>query len=76
MYAIRSYYAIIYASSKVLAFHKKHLKLEELQYQSIKSADEATTPKIYVVNLIVERGVICSILSNGITGKTWRNNFV
>ncbi len=48
---LQDFTPIIYASSKVLAFHKKHLKLEELQYQSIKSADEATTPKIYVVNL-------------------------
>lgn len=42
---------IIYASSKVLAHHRKNLQLEEFNYQSIRTADDAKTPKIYVVNL-------------------------
>jgi 4-hydroxythreonine-4-phosphate dehydrogenase len=42
---------IVYASSKVLAFHKKFLALEEFNYQSIRSADEATGSRVYVINL-------------------------
>lgn len=42
---------IIYASSKVLSFHKKNMKLEEFHYQSIRKADEANASKIYVINL-------------------------
>ncbi len=42
---------IIYGSSKVLAFHKKNLDLNEFNYQTVSSADEATGKKVFVVNL-------------------------
>lgn len=42
---------IIYASTKTLAFHKKHMDEVEFNYQSCKSASEAANRKINVVNV-------------------------
>ena len=42
---------IIYGSSKVLAFHKKSMTLEEFNYQSISSVESAIDHKVNVINL-------------------------
>lgn len=42
---------IIYGSNKVLAHHKKTIELDDFNYQSINSAEEAKGKKIFVVNL-------------------------
>lgn len=42
---------IIYASNKVLSFHKKNLNDIQFNYQSYKSADEAKARKVNVVNI-------------------------
>ncbi len=41
---------IIYATTKVLAFHKKNLADTDVNFQACKSADEAVAKKINVVN--------------------------
>jgi len=42
---------VIYASNKVLAYHKKLTEATEFAYQSCKSADDAVMRKVNVVNL-------------------------
>src|SRR5690606_25534404 len=42
---------VIYASNKVLAYHKKLIDNTEFVYQSCKSASEAREKKVNVVNL-------------------------
>lgn len=42
---------IIYASSKVLSFHKKNLDLSDFNFQAINNAEEAKGKKIFLVNM-------------------------
>ena len=42
---------VIYGSNKVVSFYKKHLNLQDFNYQSCKSADEVSAKKINVVNV-------------------------
>lgn len=42
---------IIYGSSKVLAYHKKPLRLRDFSYQSVSSADNAKGKKVFVINI-------------------------
>jgi 4-hydroxythreonine-4-phosphate dehydrogenase len=42
---------IIYGSTKVLAFYKKDMNLDDFSYQSVENADEAKTQKINVINV-------------------------
>lgn len=42
---------IIYASNKVLAYHKKMMNQPDFSYQSCKSADDAVAKKVNVINL-------------------------
>lgn len=53
---------IIFGSSKILSFHRKELALQNFQYQTIKSAEEAIPGKVNLVNSVdkeieVELGV-------------------
>ncbi|MEY4350604.1 MAG: 4-hydroxythreonine-4-phosphate dehydrogenase PdxA [Bacteroidota bacterium] len=42
---------VIYGSNKVVSFYKKHLNLQDFNYQTCKSADEVSAKKINVVNV-------------------------
>lgn len=42
---------VIYASNKVLAYHKKLIENQEFSYQSCKSANDAAHKKVNVINL-------------------------
>ncbi|MBC9811366.1 4-hydroxythreonine-4-phosphate dehydrogenase PdxA [Crocinitomicaceae bacterium CZZ-1] len=42
---------VIYASNKVLAYHKKLIENQDFSYQSCKSADDAVHKKVNVINL-------------------------
>ncbi len=42
---------ILYASNKTVSFHRKALKLEEVQFQRVNDASEALPKKLNVVNL-------------------------
>lgn len=42
---------IIYGSTKVLSFQKKNLDLDDFNYQSVKTADDAVPKKVNVINL-------------------------
>lgn len=42
---------VIYASNKVLAYHKKLIDNQDFSYQSCKSADDAANKKVNVINL-------------------------
>jgi 4-hydroxythreonine-4-phosphate dehydrogenase len=42
---------IIYGSSKVFAHYKKDMDLQDFNYQSVKSAEEARSKKVSVVNI-------------------------
>lgn len=42
---------VIYASNKVLAYHKKLIDNQDFAYQSCKSADDAVNKKVNVINL-------------------------
>ena len=42
---------VLYASAKVVSFHRKALKLEEVQFQGVNDAREALPKKLNLVNL-------------------------
>ena len=42
---------VVYGSNKVVSFYKKHLNLQDFNYQTCKSADEVSAKKINVVNV-------------------------
>lgn len=42
---------IVYASNKIMAFHKKLIANQDFAYQSCKSADEAQNKRVNVINL-------------------------
>ena len=49
---LESFIPIIYGSSRIGAFHRKALEMPTLNLNSIKSADEATSRKIHIVNCV------------------------
>lgn len=48
---LNEFMPIIYASSKVMSFHKKQLNLNEFNWNSINSAEEAKPRRVNVVNV-------------------------
>jgi 4-hydroxythreonine-4-phosphate dehydrogenase len=46
----KSFTPIIYGSNKVIGFYKKQLKLDEFNYQVVKTADQAHHKKINILN--------------------------
>ena len=60
---------VIYGSNKVVSFYKKHLNLQDFNYQTCKSADEVSAKKINVVNVWQDEIEIEPGLSNANGGK-------
>lgn len=49
---LESFIPVIYGSSRIGAFHRKALEMPTVNLNSIRSADEATTRKIHIVNCV------------------------
>lgn len=49
---LESFIPVIYGSSRIGAYHRKALEMPSLNLNSIKSAEEATTRKIHIINCI------------------------
>ncbi len=49
---LESFIPIIYGSSRIGAFHRKALEMPAINLNSIRSADEATSRKIHIINCI------------------------
>ncbi len=43
---------VIYGSTKAFSFHRKELKLQDFNYQAVKTAEEAKKRKVNVINIL------------------------
>ncbi len=49
---LESFIPVIYGSSRIGAFHRKTLEMPNISLNSIRSADEATSRKIHIINCV------------------------
>jgi 4-hydroxythreonine-4-phosphate dehydrogenase len=51
---LSSFTPVVYGTNKALGYYKKHLNLQEFNYQTVKSASDAQSKKINLVNVTTE----------------------